>query len=91
MRRLTDLAASAAIIANASLTWKPTSVRRKLDQQQEIDVSRVRIDSQNQVVRITGKVRTEDDLNALQDLVLSVRGVMGVDLEAVVDESRAAG
>jgi osmotically-inducible protein OsmY len=53
-------------------------VHRKLESQTEVDVSDVEFRSDNQMVYLSGVVQTSDDLNVLQDMVLSVRGAMGV-------------
>lgn len=60
-------------------------VRRRLAIQRAVDVSRVEFDSINQIVQLRGKVPTEEDINTLQDMVLNVRGVMGVSSEVVAD------
>ena len=61
-------------------------VRSKLDSQNEIDTTNVQIHSINQVVHLKGNVKTTSDLYRLQDMVMNVRGVMGVDSELSVTE-----
>jgi osmotically-inducible protein OsmY len=61
-------------------------VRRRLESQTELDVSEVRFRSDNQMVYLSGVVQTSDDLNVLQDMVLSVRGAMGVCSDVSVRE-----
>ena len=60
-------------------------VRRRLVTQRAVDASRVEFDSINQIVQLRGNVPTPEDLNTLQDMVLNVRGVMGVSSEVVAD------
>jgi osmotically-inducible protein OsmY len=59
---------------------------RRLDDQTEVDVSDIKFHSDNQMVYLSGTVQTPDDLNVLQDIVLNVRGVMGVCSEVLVRE-----
>ena len=58
----------------------------KLATQREVEISDVEIESINQIVYLKGSVRTYDDLTRLQDLVLNIRGVMGISSEVVVRE-----
>jgi len=50
------------------------------------DFSKVIISSVNQMVYLSGSVRTWNDLNKLQDVVIGVRGVMGIDSGVSVDD-----
>lgn len=61
-------------------------VRTKLGGQDEIDVSRVKIDCANQIAHLRGVVKTSEDLNRLYDMVLNVRGVMGVSSDVSVEQ-----
>lgn len=61
-------------------------VKDKLDSQDEIDVTDIEFSSTNQIVHLTGVVNTPDDLNLLQDMVMNVRGVMGVTSDITVRE-----
>ena len=60
-------------------------VRRRLATQRAVDVSRVEFGCVNQIVELRGSVPTPEDLNTLQDMVLNLRGVMGVSSEVVAD------
>jgi len=40
----------------------------------------------NQIVHLKGSVRTYEDLTRLQDMVLNIRGVMGISSEISVRE-----
>ena len=59
------------------------SVRHKLDTQSLMDASNVSIRSVNQIIYLEGSV--DGDVLALQDMVLNVRGVMGVNSNVVED------
>lgn len=61
-------------------------VHRRLEAQTEVDVSDIRFRSDSQMVYLSGTVQTPDDLNVLQDMVLSVRGAMGVCSDVSVRE-----
>ena len=61
-------------------------VRHKLAVRKEVDTSRIDYTSVNQIVQVKGTVKTPDDLNELQDMLLNVRGVMGVSSEVTVEE-----
>ncbi len=61
-------------------------VRDKLDSQSIVDVSQVRLRSVNQMVHLQGAVQTAENLYDLHDMVLSVRGVMGVESEVAIRE-----
>jgi len=58
----------------------------RLATQREVEISDVEIESVNQIVHLKGSVRTSDDLNRLQDMVLNIRGVMGISSEISVRE-----
>lgn len=60
--------------------------RDKLAAQSMVDTSDVRLKSVNQMVYLEGSVNTADDLYNLHDIVLSVRGVMGVSSDVGVKE-----
>ena len=61
-------------------------VNDKLATQHEVEISGIEIESVNQIVYLKGSVRTYDDLVRLQDMVLNIRGVMGISSEVVVRE-----
>ncbi len=61
-------------------------VRELLAKQQEIDTSRLRFSVDNQVVDINGRVKNPDELNNLLDMILKIRGVMGIRTDVKVDE-----
>ena len=61
-------------------------VRRKLENQDEIDVSEVKLTCANQIVHLKGTVKTPEDLYNLHDVVLNVRGVMGINSDVGVKE-----
>ena len=61
-------------------------VRSKLDSQNEVDSTNVQIHSINQVLHLKGNVKTTSDLYRLQDMIMNVRGVMGVNSELSVTE-----
>lgn len=61
-------------------------VRRRLASQTDMDVSNINFNSTNQIVYLSGKVKTNDELNHLQDMVLNLRGVMGVSSDVAVEE-----
>ena len=64
-------------------------VKDRLASSRDGDFCRVIISSINQMVHLTGSVDTIDDLNKLQDLVISVRGVMGIDSDVSVEKDEA--
>lgn len=55
-----------------------SEVERGLMSQSEIDVSNIAFKSENQIVTLEGSIRTIDDLNTLQDIILRMRGVLGI-------------
>ena len=61
-------------------------VRHKLASRKLVDVSDVRLRSANQIVHLEGSVATADDLYNLHDMVLNVRGVMGISSEVSIRE-----
>lgn len=61
-------------------------VRQRLESQDEIDVSGVSFRSVNQIVHLSGSVATAEELYSLHDMVLNVRGVMGVSSEVSISE-----
>jgi osmotically-inducible protein OsmY len=58
----------------------------KLATQHEVEISDVEIESANQIVYLKGSVRTYEDLARLHDMVLNIRGVMGISSEVAVRE-----
>lgn len=63
-----------------------SEVRRKLLAQDVVDVSCVKFRSVNQIVHLEGAVRTAEDLYNLHDMVLNVRGVMGIESKVEIKE-----
>lgn len=61
-------------------------VLRKLATQDVVDVSDIKLSSINQIVHLKGSVKTPDDLYNLHDMVLNVRGVMGINSDVAVKE-----
>lgn len=61
-------------------------VTDKLASQDEVDASKVSFCSANQIVYIKGSVKSADELNRLQDILMNVRGVMGISSEVTVEE-----
>jgi len=61
-------------------------VREKLAAQDLVDTSDVKFRSVNQIVKLEGAVQTTEDLYNLHDMVLNVRGVMGIESEVSVRE-----
>ena len=61
-------------------------VQHKLASEKEVDASNVEVKSVNQILHVKGKVKTPDDLNTLQDMLLNCRGVMAVSSEVTVEE-----
>jgi osmotically-inducible protein OsmY len=55
-----------------------SEVERGLKSQSEIDVSNIAFKSENQIVTLEGSIQTIDDLNTLQDMILRMRGVLGI-------------
>lgn len=51
----------------------------RLASQDQVDVSDIWTHCTNRIVHVTGSVPHADDLNKLQDIIISARGVMGVD------------
>jgi osmotically-inducible protein OsmY len=66
-----------------------SEVREKLDSQSRIDVSDIQFCSANQVIFMKGSVKTSEEMDLLRDMVLSVRGVMGISSEVSVTEGEA--
>jgi len=64
-------------------------VRQKLQNQGVLDSSDVKFSSVNQIVHLKGSVKTPDDLYNLHDMVLNVRGVMGINSDVAVREGDA--
>lgn len=61
-------------------------VHQKLASQDIVDVSDIKANSINQIVHLKGSVKTPQDLYNLHDLVLNVRGVMGINSDVAVRE-----
>ena len=61
-------------------------VKHKLATEKVVDASNVQFSSVKQILHVKGTVKTPEDLNELQDLLLNVRGVMGVSSEVTVEE-----
>lgn len=61
-------------------------VRSRLDSQNELDTTNVQVRSVNQIVQMKGMVKTDADLYRLQDIVMNVRGVMGINSEVTTKE-----
>lgn len=61
-------------------------IERALRARNDVDVSGVQVQCENQIAHAKGTVKTNEDLNALQDLLLKVRGVMGVISDVTVQE-----
>ncbi len=61
-------------------------VRRKLESQNEVQVTNLKVRSANQIVHLQGCVNTPEDLYNLHDIVLNVRGVMGINSDVAVRE-----
>lgn len=61
-------------------------VDHKLASQKAIDLSEVKAKSINQIVHLQGSVKTTEDLYNLHDMVLNIRGVMGIESDVAVKE-----
>lgn len=61
-------------------------VYERLATQDEVAVDNLEVSSSHQIVYLKGAVRFYDDLVHLQDIVLNVRGVMGISSEVRVRE-----
>lgn len=61
-------------------------INSKLKEQFAVDTSNVSASVLNQIVYLKGSVLSPDDIDSLQDIVLSVRGVMGVCSELRIEE-----
>jgi len=61
-------------------------VTERLEAQEEVDASGIKHWTANQIVHLKGALRTEEDLNKLQDIILNARGVMGIRSEVVIEE-----
>lgn len=61
-------------------------VHRKLEAQNQIDVSDIKIKSVNQIVHLKGSIKNTEDLYNLHDMVLNVRGVMGIESDVAVKD-----
>lgn len=65
-----------------------SEVRRKLLSQDVVDVSSVKFESVNQIVHLEGSVQTAEDLYNLHDMILNVRGVMGIESKVEIREGK---
>lgn len=63
-------------------------IHDRLAEQTEVDTSRIEYASNNQIVRLTGSIATQEQLNKLLDIVLNVRGAMGVDSDVHVEHGQ---
>lgn len=61
-------------------------VNRKLAGQDLIDVSEIKVSCINQIVHLKGSAKSPEDLYNLHDMVLNVRGVMGINSDVAVKE-----
>lgn len=66
-------------------------IKERLADQNTVDVTRVDAKVDNQIAYLSGTVKTVDDLNQLQDLVMNARGVMGVDVDEISIEEGEVG
>lgn len=71
-----DMAASEQFLGEFGDEQIEKAVCEKLAKQNMIDASDIKVRSTNQIVYLEGSI--DGDLNLLQDMVLNVRGVMGV-------------
>ncbi len=60
-------------------------IHDRLAHQDEIFAPNIEYSTNNQIVRLTGTVRTQNDLNQLLDILINVRGVMGIDSSVTVE------
>lgn len=61
-------------------------IHDRLAAEPEIDTSKIEYATNNQIVHLSGFVRTQEDLNKLLDIVTNVRGVMGIDSDVKVEQ-----
>ncbi len=61
-------------------------LRQRFAAQIDFDISDVRWKSVNQIVRLEGFVQTAENLYNLHDMVLNVRGVMGIESKVSIRE-----
>ena len=61
-------------------------VKEKLANQHYVEALNIEVSSINQIVHLKGQVKTSAALNSLTDIVLNVRGVMGVDSAVSIEE-----
>lgn len=61
-------------------------IHDRLAAETDIDTSKIEYATNNQIVRLSGSVRTQEDLNKLLDVIINVRGVMGIDSDVVVEQ-----
>ncbi|MEN6357190.1 MAG: BON domain-containing protein [Armatimonadota bacterium] len=55
-----------------------SQIEREFQTQSEVDISNVEFNSENQIVNLEGSVETADDLNSIQEMILRMRGVLGI-------------
>lgn len=60
---------------------------RKLERSRRIDSSTIEFHSSRQIVHIRGFVDTQENLHSLQEMILSIHGVLGIFSEIVVQNS----
>lgn len=53
-------------------------LHKKLSEQKDIDASNINFEVNNQVVKANGTINSEEDANQIQDIIMSIRGVMGI-------------
>lgn len=63
-----------------------SELNEKLKSQSDVNISGVHFEIENQIVNLKGWVDTSDDLNRLQEMILSVRGVIGVNSNLFVKQ-----
>jgi osmotically-inducible protein OsmY len=61
-------------------------VHDRLAEQTEVDASQIEYATNNQIVRLTGSVRRQEDLNKLLDVIINTRGVMGIDSSVRIEQ-----
>ncbi len=61
-------------------------IHDRLAAETDIDTSKIEYATYNQIVRLSGSVKTQEDLNKLLDIIINVRGVMGIDCDVRVEQ-----
>ncbi len=62
-------------------------VSKMLATENELDVSNIEFSVSNQIVSLQGKVKTNDELNQLRDMITKIRGALGVSTEDVIADN----